>query len=125
MSVVLVAEDDPDVRALIVLKLDHSGHQVIAVEDGRAALTAATARLPDLVVLDVTLPGMSGLEVCRRLRAEPATARLPIVLVTARAHESDVDAGFLAGADDYVIKPFSPSDLITRLEALLTKRPAT
>jgi DNA-binding response OmpR family regulator len=121
MTVVLVAEDDPDIRDLVVFKLQQSGYEVIAAEDGPQALSAAREKLPDLAVLDVSMPGMSGLDVCRMLRAEPATAQMLIIMLTARAQESDVDSGFVAGADDYIIKPFSPRELTTRLRALLAR----
>jgi len=86
-------------------------------EDRRALLT------PDhgIVVLDITMPGMSGLDLCRELRADPATERLPIVMLTARAQESDIEAGLAAGADDYIIKPFSLRELVSRIEALLAR----
>jgi DNA-binding response OmpR family regulator len=121
MTVVLVAEDDPDIRDLVVFKLQQSGYEVIAAEDGQQALSAAREQLPELAVLDVSMPGMSGLDVCRMLRAEPATAHMLIIMLTARAQESDVDSGFVAGADDYIIKPFSPRELTTRLRALLAR----
>jgi DNA-binding response OmpR family regulator len=121
MTVVLVAEDDPDIRDLVVFKLQQSGYEVIAAEDGPQALSAAREKLPELAVLDVSMPGMSGLDVCRMLRAEPATAQMLIIMLTARAQESDVDSGFVAGADDYIVKPFSPRELTTRLRALLAR----
>jgi two-component system phosphate regulon response regulator PhoB len=94
---------------------------VTAVDNGLAALSAARERPPDLVVLDVMMPGMSGIDVCRQLRGEPATAALPIILLTARAQEGDVEVGFGAGADDYVVKPFSPRELVSRVEAALAR----
>lgn len=121
MTTVLVAEDDPDVRDLVVFKLEQLGFEVIAVEDGSKALSMARERLPDVAVLDISMPGMSGLDVCRMLRADTATARMLIVMLTARAQESDVDTGFMAGADEYVTKPFSPRELVTRLQALLAR----
>jgi DNA-binding response OmpR family regulator len=121
MTAILIAEDDEDVRDLVVFKLEQSGYDVIPVEDGAQALAAAREHLPDVAVLDVSMPGMSGLDVCRLLRAEPATARMLIIMLTARAQESDVDLGFTAGADDYIVKPFSPRELATRLAALLAR----
>lgn len=121
MTAVLVAEDDPDVRDLVVFKLEQSGYDVIATEDGLAALSAARERIPDIAVLDISMPGMSGLDVCRLLREEAATASMLIILLTARAQESDVDTGFTAGADDYIVKPFSPRELTTRVQALLAR----
>jgi DNA-binding response OmpR family regulator len=121
MTAVLVAEDDPDVRDLVVFKLEQSGFDVTAVEDGSQALSTARELLPDVAVLDISMPGMSGLDVCRLLRADEATSGMLIVMLTARAQESDVDTGFMAGADDYIIKPFSPRELVTRLQALLAR----
>lgn len=118
MTTVLVAEDDVDVRDLVVFKLEQSGYQVTAVENGPDALAAARDGRPEIAVLDISMPGMSGLDVCRLLRGEAPTSRMLILLLTARAQESDVDSGFVAGADDYISKPFSPRELITRINAL-------
>ncbi|TWP52384.1 response regulator [Lentzea tibetensis] len=119
MTTVLVAEDDADIRDLLVFKLMQEGFDVAAVGDGRSALDAIVVRQPDLVILDVMMPGMSGLDVCRRLREEPATKDLPIILLTARAQETDVESGFGVGADDYVTKPFSPRELLDRVHTVL------
>ena len=121
MSAVLLADDDEDIRDLVAFKLVSGGHAVTAVDDGLTALSTARDRPPDVVVLDVMMPGLSGIEVCRALRAEPATAHLPIILLTARAQDGEVEVGLDAGADDYVVKPFSPRELVTRVEALLGK----
>ncbi|QSB16546.1 response regulator [Natronosporangium hydrolyticum] len=118
MTAVLVAEDDADIRDLVAFKLAQSGYDVTMAEDGRDALTAARDQLPDIAVLDIAMPGLSGLDVCRLLRAEPATSRMLILLLTAKAQEQDVETGFDAGADDYVVKPFSPRELVTRIHAL-------
>lgn len=119
MARILVADDDVDLRMLVSLKLEQSGHQVVAVEDGAAALAECRATRPDLVVLDVMMPRMSGLEVCAEIKADHALRTVPVVLLTARAQETDVRAGLEAGADEYVTKPFSPRDLASRVEALL------
>ena len=121
MTAVLVAEDDSDVRELVAFKLEQAGFDVIAVDDGPSALTAAQRHHPDLAVLDVAMPGMSGLDVCRMLRADPATAGMLIIMLTARVQEQDVEGGFTAGADDYVTKPFSPRELVSRIQALLSR----
>jgi DNA-binding response OmpR family regulator len=121
MTAILVADDDPDIRDLVAFKLEQAGFDVTAVDNGLAALDAARALPPDLVVLDVMMPGMSGIDVCRELRADGATASLPIILLTARAQEGDVEVGFGAGADDYVVKPFSPRELVSRVEAVLAR----
>jgi two-component system phosphate regulon response regulator PhoB len=121
VTVVLVADDDADIRDLVSFKLEQAGLEVIPVEDGQAALDQARARQPTLAVLDVSMPGLSGIDVCRMLRADPATAGILIIMLTARVQEQDVEGGFSAGADDYVTKPFSPRELITRIQALLSR----
>jgi len=118
---IVVADDDTDIRELVALKLTAMGHEVSAVGDGQAALDACRARLPDLVLLDVMMPGVSGLEAVRAIRADPDLRDLPVILLTARALESDVSSGFDSGADDYVTKPFSPRELASRVEALLAR----
>lgn len=118
----LVADDDRDIRDLVAFKLGQAGYEVQAVEDGVAALDAARADLPALVVLDVMMPGLSGVDVTRELRSDPRTASVPIILLTARAQEADVENGFATGADDYVVKPFSPRELVSRVQAVLARR---
>jgi two-component system phosphate regulon response regulator PhoB len=121
MTAILVADDDMDIRDLVAFKLEQAGFDVTAVDNGVAALTAARLEPPDLVVLDVMMPGMSGIDVCRELRSDRSTSGLPIILLTARAQEGDVEVGFGAGADDYIVKPFSPRELVTRVEAVLAR----
>ncbi|MEU8821174.1 response regulator transcription factor [Paractinoplanes atraurantiacus] len=121
MTVVLVADDDADIRDLVAFKLEQAGFEVIAVEDGQSAVEQARSRQPTLAVLDVSMPGLSGIEVCRMLRADPATAGILIIMLTARVQEQDVEGGFSAGADDYVTKPFSPRELVSRIQALLSR----
>jgi DNA-binding response OmpR family regulator len=115
---ILVADDDPKHAQLIRLYLEREGHQVITVGDGRAALEVARARKPDLVLLDVMMPLVDGLDVCRILRAESAVA---ILLVTARSSENDMLLGLDLGADDYMAKPVSPRELTARVRALLRR----
>ena len=121
MTVVLVADDDADIRDLVAFKLEQAGFEVVAVEDGHTALEQAQSRKPTLAVLDVSMPGLSGIDVCRMLRADPATAGILIIMLTARVQEQDVEGGFSAGADDYVTKPFSPRELVSRIQALLSR----
>jgi DNA-binding response OmpR family regulator len=121
MTAILVADDDEDIRELVLFKLEAAGFDVTAVDNGLSALETARNRPPDLVLLDVMMPGLSGIDVCRALRAEEATAQLPVILLTARAQEGDVQIGFGAGADDYVVKPFSPKELVSRVEAVLSR----
>jgi two-component system phosphate regulon response regulator PhoB len=121
MSTILLVEDDPDIRHLVSCKLAAGGLDVVAVADGVAALHAARDHKPDLVLLDVRMPRMSGIDVCRELRAGPLPATVPIILLTARARPQDLDEGYAAGADDYVVKPFSPRELLERVEATLAR----
>jgi DNA-binding response OmpR family regulator len=121
VTVVLVADDDADIRDLVAFKLEQAGFDVSAVEDGQTALEQARSRQPTLAVLDVSMPGLSGIDVCRMLRADPATAGILIIMLTARVQEQDVEGGFSAGADDYVTKPFSPRELVSRIQALLSR----
>ncbi len=121
MARILVADDDVDIRELVEFKLSTMGHDIVAVGDGAAAVDACRASKPDLAVLDVMMPGVSGLDAIREIRADPGLADLPVILLTARAQESDVETGFDSGADDYITKPFSPRELASRVEALLGK----
>jgi DNA-binding response OmpR family regulator len=121
MSRILVVEDDPDIAELIVHSLRRAGHEVAFVTSGTDGLDYARSDPPDLLVLDRMLPGLDGLDVCRSLRAERSTAAVPIIMLTARAEESDRVAGLELGADDYVTKPFSPRELVARVKALLRR----
>ena len=121
MARIVVADDDADIRDLVVFKLRQSGHDVHPVADGAAAVEECQSVTPDLVVLDVMMPGMGGLDACRALRQDAALARVPVILLTARAQESDIEQGFDAGADDYVVKPFSPRELASRVSAVLQR----
>jgi DNA-binding response OmpR family regulator len=118
---ILVAEDDRDIADLIAHYLQRAGWTPHIVGSGDDALVSARQHLPDLVILDVMLPGMSGLEVCRALRTNAATAALPIIMVTARAEETDRIVGLDIGADDYISKPFSPNELVARVRALMRR----
>ena len=121
----LIVEDEPDIRALLVLHLEREGYQVVPCRTGAEALRAARGSRPDLVLLDLMLPEMDGLEVCRRLRQDPATRAVPVVMLTARGDEVDRVLGLELGADDYVVKPFSPRELVARIRAVLRRtRPA-
>jgi DNA-binding response OmpR family regulator len=121
MALIVVADDDVDIRELVEFKLSTMGHEIVAVGDGGAALDACRARKPDLAVLDVMMPGVSGLDAIRVIRSDPDLLDLPVILLTARAQESDVETGFDSGADDYITKPFSPRELASRVEALLSR----
>jgi DNA-binding response OmpR family regulator len=117
-ELVLVVDDEPTVREVVSRYLELGGYRVAVAGDGPTALRTAGELLPDLVVLDLMLPGMDGLEVCRRLRAAAAT---PIVMLTAKSHEADRIVGLELGADDYVVKPFSPRELVARVRSVLRR----
>jgi DNA-binding response OmpR family regulator len=122
---VLVADDEDDIRALVALAVAKAGATVVrAVADGTAALESARADLPDLAVLDVSMPGATGLEVCAELRADPLTAGLRILLLSAGASPEDVARGLAAGADAYLPKPFAVTALVSQVRALTERQPA-
>lgn len=120
----LVADDDPDVRELVAFKLEHAGYAVVQVGDGVRALEAIARELPTVVLLDVMMPGLSGIDVVRELRRQERTRTLPVILLTAKAQEHDIEAGFATGADDYIVKPFSPRELLSRVTALVSRAQA-
>jgi len=118
---ILVVEDEPDIRELLQYSLSREGWDVAAVGDGRAALAAARSQPPDVMLLDLMLPGTDGLEVCRQIRADRSTADVAVIMLTAKGEESDVVLGLGLGADDYVLKPFKPNELIARVKAVLRR----
>ena len=120
---ILVVDDEPDIRKLVEVNLSREGFEVLAVDCGQAALDAASRHRPQLVVLDLMLPDLSGTEVCRRLRSDPETADIPVLMLTARSEEIDRVVGFEVGADDYVTKPFSVRELVLRVRAILRRHP--
>lgn len=122
MPRVVIADDDADIRDLVAFKLRSAGYEVDAFADGQSALDAVMASVPDLVLLDVMMPVMTGTEVCAALRRNELTANVPIILLTARSQEVDVERGFDVGADDYMIKPFSPRELVSRARAAIGRR---
>ena len=123
-GIVLVVDDEPDIRNLLSINLRREGFQVFAAETGADALRLAQQHPPALVVLDLMLPDIQGTEVCRRMRARPETATIPILMLTARDEEIDRVVGFEVGADDYVTKPFSVRELMLRVRAILRRTPA-
>jgi two-component system, OmpR family, alkaline phosphatase synthesis response regulator PhoP len=121
---VLVVEDEEDIRELVSYNLLKEGYQVAGVASGEAALAAVEAKPPDMILLDLMLPGLDGLSVCRKLKGNPLTASIPVVMLTAKGEETDIVAGLNMGADDYVTKPFSPKVLLARLQAVLRRSAA-
>lgn len=119
---ILAVDDEEDILELLRYNLRRDGYQVECAATGEDALELATANSPDLILLDLMLPGLDGLSVCRALKANPRTASVPVVMLTARGEEADVVAGLEVGADDYVTKPFSPRVLTARVRAVLRRR---
>ncbi len=120
-ATILAIEDDPDIRELLAYAFGKEGWTLVEAESAEEGLVAARRSMPDLIVLDVMLPGMDGLEALRRLKADPVLARVPVILATARGEESDVVSGLELGADDYVPKPFSPKVLVARIRTALRR----
>ncbi len=118
---ILVVDDEEDIVELVELNLAREGYRVVGCTTGEKALEIAKSKLPHLIVLDLMLPGIDGLEVCRRLKRSPKTAHIPIVMLTAKAEEADIVTGLELGADDYVTKPFSGKILVARVRRLLRK----
>ena len=118
---ILVIDDEEDIRELVGLNLRREGYEVVSCETGEEGLDLARSRKPDLILLDLMLPGIDGLEVCRKLKTDPLVASIPVVMLTAKSEEIDVVTGLELGADDYVTKPFSGKVLIARVRALLRR----
>jgi two-component system phosphate regulon response regulator PhoB len=119
---ILVVDDEPDLLELVRVNLDQAGYEVRTASSGREALDQLRASLPDLVVLDLMLPDVTGTEICRQLRADPESVDLPVIMLTAKADEVDRVVGLELGADDYVTKPFSPRELALRVRAVLRRQ---
>ncbi len=118
---ILIVEDDRDIVDLLTFNLEEENYETLAALDGREGLAMAYRQQPDLIILDIMLPGIDGFEVCRSLRADKATAHIPIIMLSARSQETDKVVGLELGADDYVTKPFSPRELIARIRANLRR----
>ncbi|MDQ3824001.1 MAG: response regulator [Actinomycetota bacterium] len=116
---VLVADDEPDIRDLVAIRLARASYRVATARDGAEAMERAVELQPDLIVLDVNMPGQDGFETSRRLREDPRTSHVPVVFLTARTREQDVVTGYARGGDGYVTKPFEPHELLERVDALV------
>ncbi len=122
---ILVVEDEEDILDIIRVTLTREGYRVTGVTSGEEALRSVLSRAPDLVLLDLMLPGISGLEVCRRIKGDPRTASIPVIMVTARGEETDIVTGLELGADDYIPKPFSNRVLVARIHAVIRRKKET
>ncbi len=120
---IFILEDEPDIREVMTFRLSREGFKVQSAGDGEVGLKGIQTLLPELVLLDIMLPGLDGLEICRRLRQDPRTRDIRIIMVTAKGEEDDVVLGLEAGADDYLIKPFSAKELVARVRAVLRRGP--
>ncbi|MEO1597622.1 MAG: response regulator, partial [Planctomycetota bacterium] len=118
---ILVVEDEPEIAELIRMHMDRNGFQTTVVHSGKAGIDEIARSMPDCVLLDLMLPDLDGLEVCRRLRRHEETEKLPVIMVTAKGEESDVVTGIELGADDYITKPFSPRVLVARVKSVLRR----
>lgn len=119
MARILIADDDPMIIRLLELKLGQLGHDMISAEDGVEALAAALERRPDLIILDGMMPGLDGIEVLRRLRRQEAGKAIPVIMLTARGQQHDIDDGLSLGAAEYLVKPVNPNELIASVARLL------
>ena len=119
---ILVIEDDPSSMRLTHYILEHKGYKVLMAQNGLEGLRKARSEKPDVIILDVMLPGIDGFEVCHHLRADPQTAQVRILMLSAKAREADKDSGLKVGADDYIIKPAAPSEILSRVENLLEQK---
>lgn len=121
MAKILIAEDERDIRDLIAFTLRFAGHEVITTSNGEEALNMAIQTIPDLILLDVRMPRMTGYEACRQIKTDKRTNNIPVVFLSAKGQESEVQTGLAAGATEYILKPFSPDDLTERIKVILRK----
>jgi CheY-like chemotaxis protein len=119
MAKILIAEDERDIRDLIAFTLRFAGHEVVAVGNGEEAVTAARTEMPELILMDVRMPRMTGYEACEKMKADPQTKDIPVVFLSAKGQESEIRTGLSAGASEYLLKPFAPSELTQRVAELL------
>lgn len=121
MTKIVIAEDEPDIRDLITFTLRFAGFEVIAGANGEEGYELAKREKPDLVVMDVRMPKMTGYEACRKIKADPEIAHIPVIFLSAKGQESEIQTGLDAGAEEYLLKPFAPGDLTERIRAVLAK----
>ena len=119
MAKIVIAEDEPDIRTLITFTLQFAGHEVIPTANGAEAVEAVRREKPDIVLMDVRMPRLTGYEACRQLKADESTQDIPVVFLSAKGQESEVQEGLEAGAIDYILKPFSPDQLTARVQEIL------
>ncbi len=121
MAKIVIAEDEPDIRELIAFTLRFAGHEVVTGANGEEGYELAKKEQPDLVMLDVRMPRMTGYEACKRIKSEPEIAHIPVIFLSAKGQESEIEQGLAAGAEEYLLKPFAPDQLTERVKAVLAK----
>ena len=121
MARILIAEDEPDIRELVAFTLRFAGHDVTATANGEEAYQQAPKVMPDLILMDVRMPRMTGYEACRLMKADPAVKHIPVVFLSAKGQDSEIQTGLEAGAEEYLLKPFAPDQLTERIKTILAK----
>jgi two-component system alkaline phosphatase synthesis response regulator PhoP len=121
MAKILIAEDEPDIRDLVAFTLRFAGHEVISAGDGLEALRLALEEIPDLILMDVRMPRMTGYEACRQMKALPAVQHIPVVFLSAKGQDAEIQSGLEAGAVEYLLKPFAPMELVDKISDLLAR----
>ncbi|MGZ6316075.1 MAG: response regulator transcription factor [Anaerolineales bacterium] len=121
MTKILIAEDEPDIRELVAFMLRFAGYEVVTASNGEEAVQGATREIPDLILMDVRMPRMTGYEACRIMKASPTLQDIPVVFLSAKGQESEIQSGLDAGAEEYLLKPFSPDELTNRVRLILSK----
>ncbi len=121
MAKILIAEDEPDIRELLAFTLKYAGHEVITAADGMEAYQMALKEIPDMILMDVRMPRMTGYEACRQIKAEPSVQHIPVVFLSAKGQDAEIRTGLDAGAVEYLLKPFAPMDLVEKIGELLAK----
>ena len=121
MAKILIAEDEPDIRELVAFTLRFAGHEVVAGSNGEEAVQLASQEMPDLILMDVRMPRMTGYDACRVMKANPKLKDIPVVFLSAKGQESEIQTGLDAGAEEYLLKPFAPDQLTERVKAILSK----
>ncbi len=121
MPKIVIAEDEPDIRDLIAFTLRFAGFEVVPTSNGAEALEAALREVPDLIMMDVRMPKMTGYEACRAIKADPKVQHIPVIFLSAKGQESEIKEGLEAGAEEYLLKPFAPDQLIERVRAILSR----
>jgi CheY-like chemotaxis protein len=122
MAKILIADDEPDIRDLVAFTLRFAGHDVVATSNGEEALLAAPKEMPDLILMDVRMPRMTGYEACEKMKADPAIQHIPVIFLSAKGQEAEIQTGLQVGAIEYLLKPFAPDELVKRVNEILANQ---